>query len=72
LSLKSKKCFRYDEMCIKIQKISCPYISSPLSNTWNQVLSMGIFSDRLKYAIKKPLFKNGNKHDVSNTGQYHF
>ena len=27
---------------------------------------MGIFPDRLKYAIVKPLFKNGDKSDVSN------
>jgi hypothetical protein len=31
-----------------------------------QVLSTGIFPDRLKYAVVKPILKNGGKRDVSN------
>jgi len=30
------------------------------------MLSTGIFPDRLKYAVVKPIFKNGGKSDVSN------
>ena len=30
------------------------------------MLSTGIFPDRLKYAVVKPIFKNGDKSDVSN------
>jgi hypothetical protein len=30
------------------------------------MLSMGIFPDRLKYAVVKPIFKNGDKSNVSN------
>jgi len=32
----------------------------------NAVLSIGVFPDRLKYAIVKPIFKRGKKQDISN------
>ena len=32
----------------------------------NNTLFTGVFSTRLKYAIIRPLFKKGNKNDVSN------
>jgi len=32
----------------------------------NAVLSTGVFPDRLKYAIVKPIFKKGNKQEISN------
>jgi len=54
----------YDEISIKILKISSPFISSPLNCICNEILSMGVFPDWLKYI--KPLPKDGNKHDVSN------
>jgi hypothetical protein len=32
----------------------------------NAVLSTGVFPGRLKYAIVKPIFKKGDKQDISN------
>jgi hypothetical protein len=43
-----------------------PYIISPLTYICNQSLGQGIFPDRLKYTIVKPIFKNGNKDELSN------
>jgi Notch-like protein len=47
-------------------KITAPFVSSPLSYICNKVITKGIFPDRLKYSVIKPLYKKGNKKDVSN------
>ena len=39
---------------------------SPLNYVHNRTLFIGVFPDRLKYAIVRPLFKKGNKNDISN------
>jgi hypothetical protein len=55
-SLKSKNSSGYDEISMRILKISAPYIVSPLTYICNRILNTGIFPDRLKYAIIKPIF----------------
>jgi hypothetical protein len=40
--------------------------SSPLCHICNKILSSGIFPTRLKYAVIKPIFKKGDKNDMSN------
>ena len=65
-SLKSKNSHGYDDVSVNILKSSSPYISSPLCHICNKMLSTGIFPDRLKHAEVKPIFKNGDKSDVSN------
>jgi hypothetical protein len=47
-------------------KASMPYIISPLTYICNQALAQGIFLDRSKYAIIKPILKNCNKDEPSN------
>jgi hypothetical protein len=42
-------------------KASMTYIFSPLTYICNQSLAQGIFPDRLKFAVVKPILKNGNK-----------
>jgi hypothetical protein len=64
--LKPKRTTGYDEISINILKISAPYIISPLTYICNTTLNTGIFPNRLKYAVIKPLYKNGNKHELSN------
>ena len=54
-SLKTKNLYGYDEISTKILKISCPFISSQLNYTSNKILFWGVFPDRLKYAVIKPL-----------------
>jgi hypothetical protein len=65
-SFKSKDSHGYDEISTKILKISSPFISSPLNYICNKVLVKGIFPDRLKFSILKPLYKKGSKTDISN------
>ena len=65
-SLKSKNTYGYDEISNRIIKLSSPYIISPLTYICNVALSSGVFPDRLKYAIVKPIYKKGSKQDISN------
>ena len=65
-SLKTKNSFGYDEISTKILKISATFISSPLTYICNKSISSGIFPERLKYSIIKPLYKKGDRTDLSN------
>jgi len=65
-SLNSKNSHGYEGISNKIIKASLPFIISPLTYICNEILKTGIFPDRLKYTIDKPIFKKGNKYEVSN------
>jgi len=65
-SLKSKNTCGYDEISNRVLKLSSPFIISPLTYICNAVLKSGVFPDRLKYAIVKPIYKKGSKTDISN------
>jgi exonuclease III len=65
-SLKPKNSTGYDEISTKLIKISASFISSPLTHICNKSLSSGMFPDRMKYAVVKPLFKKGDKSKTSN------
>ena len=67
-SLKSKNSSGYDEISTRILKLSAPYILSPLTHICNRILNTGIFPDRLKYAIIKPILKKGG--DDQNISNY--
>jgi len=56
----------YDEISMRILKISAPFISSPLCRIINASLNSGVFPTRLKYSIITPLHKKGDKNNVSN------
>jgi hypothetical protein len=64
--LKPKGSHGYDEISTKILKIRSPFIISPLNYICNKALSKGIFPDRLKYSIIKPLYKKGSKLELAN------
>jgi hypothetical protein len=66
ISLRTKKSYGYDEVSIRILKLSAQFIISPLTYICNKSLNSGVFPDRLKYAIVRPIFKKGNKLDISN------
>ena len=51
---------------MKIIKESSPFMSSPLNKICNQELSSGIFPKYLKYSDIKPIYKNGDKHIMTN------
>jgi len=65
-SLKTKNSYGYDEISTKILKISCPFISSPINYICNKMLFWGVFPERLKYTIIKPIHKSGDTCEVSN------
>jgi exonuclease III len=65
-TLKNSNSYGYDGHPTKIIKLSAPFITSPLTHICNQALSTGIFSERLKYALIRPVFKKGDKHLITN------
>jgi hypothetical protein len=65
-SPKIKTSYGDSETSTKILKISSLFISSP-PNTYVIIYYFGgVFLDRLKYAVIKPLHKNSDGRDVSN------
>jgi hypothetical protein len=56
----------YDEITTKILKACSSHISLPLNYICNQSVYAGIFPDRLKISIVKPLYKKGDKSCVTN------
>ena len=65
-SLNSKNSCGYNEIPVKIVKLSAPFIISPLTYTCNKSFSTGTFPDRLKYALIQPVHKKGNNHLITN------
>ena len=65
-SLKTKDSYGYDEISTQILKISAPFISPPLTFICNQILNAGIFPDRMKLSIIKPLLKKGTNNELKN------
>jgi len=51
---------------MKVLKISAPFICSPLCRVINTSLNLGVSPTRLKYSIKTPLHKKGDKNKVTN------
>jgi hypothetical protein len=64
-SLKPKSAHGYDEISTNFLKTSSIYISSPLNHICNKSLSSGIFPQRSKYTVVKPLFKKGERSCIS-------
>jgi hypothetical protein len=65
-SLKSSYTYGYGEISINILKACKTFISTPFSYLHNRVLFEGVIPDRLKYATIIPVFKKGDRKDLSN------
>ena len=65
-TIESKSSYGYDEISTHIIKLNALFIISLLTHICNAALSLGIFPDRLKYAVVKSILKKGNKQDISN------
>ena len=65
-SLKSKQAHGYDEISTRILKWSTPYISSPLTYIFNKALEKGVYPTRLKYSTVIPVYKTGDRLNMSN------
>ena len=59
-SLNNSKSCGVDEIPIKIIKLACSYISTPLAHCINQSFRTGIFPKDLKTTLVKPLYKKGD------------
>ena len=70
-SLKCMNAYGYKEISSRILKVSIPYILS-VTFIFNKIPSTEAFPDRLKYSEVKPLYKKGDKTEVSNIGLFHF
>ena len=65
-TLKPKKSYGCDKISTKVLKLTAPFISWPPNYICNKVISKGVFPERLKYSVIRPLYKKkGNKRDVS-------
>jgi hypothetical protein len=56
----------YDGITNKVLKLSSQLISKPMAYIINKSLSMGVYPERLKYAIINPLYKKGDKTCINN------
>jgi len=65
-SLKNKNSSGYDGISTVVIKHSTPFIVSPLTYICYEILKTGIYPDRLKYAIVRPIFKKGSQNETSN------
>jgi len=65
-SLKHSNSSGYDEITATILHACSPFITSPLNHICSRALLTGIFPDRLKFATVRPLFKKGDKRDITN------
>jgi hypothetical protein len=64
--LNAKDSHGYDEIPTKVIKQSIVYISSPLAHICNLMFSSGTFPARLKFAEIIPMYKKGERMDISN------
>jgi hypothetical protein len=64
--LNNKNSSGYDEITVKILKVSKPFIIPPLTYICNRMLATGTFLDRLKYSEIIPLYKKSDKTHISN------
>jgi hypothetical protein len=60
-SLHPKNSYSYDEILMKILKVSAPYTSSPVCYIFNKAISAGTFPSCLKYSIINSIHKKGDK-----------
>ena len=66
LGLKNSKSCGYDNISTYFLKIASKVLASPLSYLFNLSFQFGIFPDSLKIAKIIPIYKSGEKNDVSN------
>jgi hypothetical protein len=65
-ALKKKNSHEFDEISMKLLKISAAYICSPPNYICNKSILSGTFPDCMKFSSIKPMFKKGNKTNLTN------
>lgn len=56
----------YDDVCTKVVKYVSSAIAPILSHVFNLCIEQGIFPEKLKYTIIKPIYKKGEKSKLTN------
>lgn len=64
-SINTTKAQGWDEISMFVVKQVIVFIMRPLCRIVNQSLETGVFPERLKYSLIKPIFKKGNINDPS-------
>ncbi|XP_022163951.1 uncharacterized protein LOC111029296 [Myzus persicae] len=65
-NFKDKTAAGFDNISVKLLKHIVPYIVDPLIYILNICLEKGVFPEKFKLAIVKPLYKTGDKKNVTN------
>jgi hypothetical protein len=65
-SLKNKNSLGYDGISNKIVKCCANLISKPLTYICNYSLASGVYPERCKHAIVRPVYKKGDKTNLAN------
>ena len=65
-SLKSKSSMGYDRISNTILKHCIHFISKPLTDICRNSVASGIFPEKCKYAIIRPIYKKGEKKEIIN------
>jgi hypothetical protein len=66
MSLKSKNSSSYDGISNKILILRREKISKPLAYIFNKPIFSGVYPQRLKYAIIKPIYKKSDRSFINN------
>jgi len=56
----------FDKISVKLLKNIAPFILNPLTHIFNLSIQQGIFPDKLKLAIIKPIHKGDDKENPNN------
>jgi Notch-like protein len=65
-AFQTKESYGYDQISLRILKLSAPYTSTSLNYICNKIMHYGVFPERLKYSIIKPIHKKEDKSLLSN------
>lgn len=65
-SLNNTNSAGYDEISTKIIKMCANFLASPLVHIINKSFEQGVFPNRLKISVVKPIFKKGDPSEMGN------
>jgi hypothetical protein len=65
-SLNNKNSSEYDGMSNKIRKCFANEISKPFTFICNSLVASGIFPERFKFAVVRPIHKKGDRMEMTN------
>lgn len=66
MTLNNTKCSGYDDINTKVIKLCAIKLSLPISHVINLSFEQGVFPDKLKLSVVKPLYKKGDPLDPNN------